>query len=123
MLEYGRGTTVATVADGEKQTLRDVIHRLLAAALQADIDHSAELEHRAAELAEHDEAHADEVAGLRTAMDTRDLIGQAKGIIVATLRCTSEHAFGLLLAQSQHENRKVVEIAAEIVARAQHRPT
>ena len=59
-----------------------------------------------------------EIEGLRHALVTRDVIGVAKGIVAATLRCTPDNAFALLVAQSQHENRKISEIATEIAARA-----
>jgi AmiR/NasT family two-component response regulator len=107
------------VADGEKQTLRDVIQRLLAAAIQADIDHEAELEARKEVHADTLEAHAEELEQLRNALLTREVIGQAKGIVMTTLRCSGDRAFNLLVAQSQHEHVKLVEIAQEIVRRAE----
>ena len=51
---------------------------------------------------------------LTRAVETRDLIGQAKGIVMSTTGCTPETAFNILVLQSQHENRKLVEIAADI---------
>lgn len=60
---------------------------------------------------------------LRVALDTRDLIGQAKGVIMSSLQCSPDAAFVLMRQQSQHENRKLSEIAAEIAARAYRRPT
>jgi hypothetical protein len=62
------------------------------------------------------EALSDEVAGLRRAMETRAVIEQAKGVIVATTGCDPDTAFDLLCQQSQHENRKLAVIAAELVA-------
>lgn len=44
-------------------------------------------------------------------------IEQAKGVIMATARCSAQSAFERLVAQSQHENRKLREIAEEIVRR------
>lgn len=58
------------------------------------------------------ELHA---AQLEEAMRSRALIEQAKGIIMATTRCDAERAFELLRAQSQVENRKLREIARELV--------
>jgi AmiR/NasT family two-component response regulator len=58
-----------------------------------------------------------EVAGLRKAMASRATIEQAKGILMATARCTPEEAFRLLVRQSQHENRKLRAVAEELVAR------
>ena len=54
---------------------------------------------------------------LHEALATRDLIWSAKVMIAAATGCGPEEAHRLLIQQSQHENRKVREIAAEIVAR------
>jgi hypothetical protein len=56
-----------------------------------------------------------EVAQLRQAMASRAVIEQAKGIIMATTRCDPDRAFALLVDQSQAENRKLREIAADLV--------
>jgi hypothetical protein len=62
--------------------------------------------------------HVFELAdGLRTAMETRAEIEQAKGVIMATSGCSAAEAFELLRAQSQRENRKLREIAQEIALR------
>lgn len=58
---------------------------------------------------------------LEHAMASRAVIEQAKGIIMATNGCTPDEAFEQLRQQSQHENVKVREIAAEIVQRTQRR--
>ena len=55
---------------------------------------------------------------LQTAMQSRAVIEQAKGVLVAALHCTPEEAFAHLTTRSQHTNRKLREIAAEIVERA-----
>ncbi|WP_441248050.1 SpoIIE family protein phosphatase [Kitasatospora sp. McL0602] len=59
-----------------------------------------------------------EVEGLRTAMHTRGLIEQAKGLLVERLVCTPERAFDELVRRSQQDNRKLVDIAAELIAAA-----
>lgn len=80
------------------------------------------------ETAARDDAHLREVEtrnhlseqqfdNLRLALESRDLIGQAKGVIMASMRCSPDEAFQLIVKQSQHENRKATEIAAEIVKR------
>lgn len=58
-----------------------------------------------------------ENANLREALSTRDLIWSAKVMIAAATGCGPEEAHDLLIQQSQHENRKVRDIAAEIVER------
>jgi GAF domain-containing protein len=59
---------------------------------------------------------------LETAMVHRAEIEQAKGIIMATTGCTADEAFEYLARQSQHENRKLREIAIELVEGKIHRP-
>ena len=56
---------------------------------------------------------------LRSAMHTRDLIGQAKGILMERHRLTGDQAFGLLVRASQTSNRKLAEIADELVTSGQ----
>jgi AmiR/NasT family two-component response regulator len=50
-------------------------------------------------------------------MASRAVIEQAKGVIMATTRCSADEAFRVLAEQSQHENRKLREVAEEIVGR------
>ena len=54
---------------------------------------------------------------LARSMKSRATIEQAKGILIARLGCTPEQAFHLLVSQSQHENRKVRDLAGELVSR------
>jgi len=56
---------------------------------------------------------------LALAMESRAQIEQAKGIIMGSTGMSADEAFEQLKRQSQHENVKVREIAAEIVRRAQ----
>jgi hypothetical protein len=58
----------------------------------------------------------EEVAGLRRALESRAVIEQAKGIIVARTGLSPDAAFDVLVRQSQHENRKLREVAAGLVA-------
>jgi AmiR/NasT family two-component response regulator len=55
---------------------------------------------------------------LSAALETRGVIEQAKGVLVVTLRITPDEAFEELRRRSQAENRKVNDLAAEIVAEA-----
>ncbi|MDG4791550.1 GAF and ANTAR domain-containing protein [Micromonospora sp. WMMD1102] len=48
---------------------------------------------------------------LGQAIGTRDLIGQAKGILMERYRLTADQAFVLLVRTSQHTNVKVSEVA------------
>jgi GAF domain-containing protein len=56
---------------------------------------------------------------MQSAMEHRAVIEQAKGIVMAEQRCTSDEAFALLVKVSQDSNRKLRDIAAAVVARAQ----
>jgi AmiR/NasT family two-component response regulator len=52
---------------------------------------------------------------MRRAMETRAVIEQAKGIIVAQQHCTPEQAFELLTRLSQSTHRKLRDCAADLV--------
>lgn len=59
---------------------------------------------------------------LRTALETRDIIGQAKGILMEGFKIGDGYAFDLLVTVSQHTHRKLSEIADERT-RTGDRPT
>lgn len=54
-------------------------------------------------------------AGLTEALRTRELIGQAQGILMERERITSHQAFEVLRRASQHLNVKLREVAARLV--------
>jgi hypothetical protein len=56
---------------------------------------------------------------LRNAMASRAVIEQAKGLIMGQLHCSPQDAFDVLVRASQHENLKLREIAAALVAASQ----
>jgi GAF domain-containing protein len=60
--------------------------------------------------------------GLEVAMKSRAAIEQAKGIIMATSQCGPDEAFAVLRQQSQAENRKLREIAADLVRQQTRSP-
>lgn len=76
-------------------------------------DRAADDRDRAAEKAEEQER---EVAGLRTALESRLVIGQAQGLLMARHKLSSETSFGVLVRLSQEHNVKVRELAAQLVA-------
>jgi transcriptional regulator with GAF, ATPase, and Fis domain len=55
-------------------------------------------------------------AGLLTALDSREVIGQAKGILMERYKITTVEAFALLVASSQAVNRKLRDVAGHLVA-------
>jgi hypothetical protein len=59
---------------------------------------------------------------LRTAMRSRAVIEQAKGILVARTGADPESAFQELVAHSQRSNRKLIQVAAELVAHSIRAP-
>ena len=54
------------------------------------------------------------VANLQQAINTRDVIGQAKGILMERHRINADQAFQLLIALSQQSHRKLREVAEEL---------
>lgn len=60
---------------------------------------------------------------LALALENRDVIGQAKGIIMAGEGCTPDEAFDILRRASQRSHRKLHEVAREMVEqRTRRRP-
>lgn len=59
-------------------------------------------------------AGAEHEENLRIGMNHRDLIGQAKGILMERYRLTAEQAFDVLARVSQEKNRKLVDVAGEL---------
>lgn len=58
---------------------------------------------------------------LELALAGREAIEMAKGIIMSSTGCSPDEAFDTLVKQSQHENRKLRDVAVDIVARVQRR--
>ncbi|MBC3190954.1 ANTAR domain-containing protein [Pseudonocardia sp. C8] len=54
---------------------------------------------------------ADRAAHLRRAVDSRDLIGQAKGILMERFMIDAEEAFRMLVRASQETNVRLVDVA------------
>jgi transcriptional regulator with GAF, ATPase, and Fis domain len=67
------------------------------------------------------ERDLDTLAHLREALIARDVIGQAKGILMATRDVDADAAFEMLVRASQTQNVKVRNLAEE-VARTRHLP-
>lgn len=55
-----------------------------------------------------------QIGQLRTALETRDVIGQAKGILMERHHVTAEEAFAMLNRASQHCNVKLRDLAREL---------
>jgi AmiR/NasT family two-component response regulator len=68
-----------------------------------------------------DDAMQEAETNTQRALESRDLIGQAKGIIMVTMHCDADRAFQLLVRQSQAENRKLVDVARAIASSVSRR--
>lgn len=58
-------------------------------------------------------AHNDQAA-----LTSRAVIDQAKGIIMATRACSAPEAFEILVSMSSRQNRKLRDVAAQLVTQA-----
>ena len=59
---------------------------------------------------------------MRLAMDSRAVIEQAKGVLMAQRRIDADQAFDVLREASQRYNRKLRDIAQGIVSSVADRP-
>jgi GAF domain-containing protein len=85
-----------------------------------DVEHAEEYAGQAAIALANAQAYWEQASlaqNLAKALESRSVIDQAKGVIIATAGVDADDAFDLLRQQSQAENRKLREVAAEIVER------
>ncbi|MCW2543212.1 MAG: hypothetical protein JWM40_764, partial [Frankiales bacterium] len=66
-------------------------------------------------LARAQEAEQDRIDNLESALLSREVIGQAQGILMERERITADQAFQLLRRSSQHLNQKLRTVAQTIV--------
>jgi len=57
-----------------------------------------------------------EIAQLRSALASREVIGQAKGVLMVVHGCSADEAFAFLRDLSQRTNVKLRDVAAQVVA-------
>ncbi len=60
-------------------------------------------------------ARSEQIEGLLRAVESRDVIGQAKGILMERYKIDSGIAFGVLVRYSRDNNIKLVEVARSVV--------
>lgn len=77
----------------------------------------AALASSSARIHEEEERRAD---NLHAALATRELIGQAQGILIERERITADQAFAILRQASQHLNLKLREVAQRLVDTGEH---
>jgi GAF domain-containing protein len=58
---------------------------------------------------------------MQQAMESRAIIEQAKGLIMGQRRCSADEAFQLLVSASSRSNRKLRDVAADLIASTQGR--
>lgn len=63
-----------------------------------------------------------ELEQLRQAMETRPVIDQAHGVLMASHGCTPQEAWDVLQAASQHTNTKLHIVAEQVTAATQGDP-
>ena len=78
---------------------------------QLGCNHSVKVQ----EMQESLDALEHELEGLRTAMHTRGVIEQAKGMLMIQRRCDADDAFAALVELSQRSHRKLVDVAEALV--------
>jgi hypothetical protein len=66
---------------------------------------------------DHAQAMAREIEQLRYALESRDIIGQAKGMIMERFQLDAARAFELMIRVSQNSNIRVADLAEEIASR------
>ncbi|MEJ2863206.1 ANTAR domain-containing protein [Actinomycetospora flava] len=64
---------------------------------------------------------AKRIQGLTAALDSRDTIGQAKGVLVERFGVGPEQAFSMLVDSSQKTNIKLAEVATRVVDEARRK--
>jgi AmiR/NasT family two-component response regulator len=57
---------------------------------------------------------------LHAALASREIIGQAQGILMERERCSAEQAFDILRRASQHLNIRLREVAQNLVDTGEH---
>lgn len=72
----------------------------------------AERKHADGRLADGKHAELDQ---LRRAMETRPVIDQAHGVLMAAYGCSPDDAWDVLVAVSQHTNTKLHKVASALV--------
>jgi hypothetical protein len=102
-LDVALSALATNIADGQILNAAEQLHLLAALAVKAEADKS------------HANAVTQENEQLRRALDTRDVIGQAKGILMERCDVDAAAAFNLLVTQSQKSNTRLEELARKLI--------
>lgn len=119
---YGIGSvlSVPLLARHEGVGALNFYSRSRAAFSEADVEAALQFAAYAAIVLANSQAYWDAHQlgqDMAEAMKSRATIEQAKGILMAVQRCSADEAFQILVRASQRENRKLREIADELVSR------
>ena len=109
-----RGLLLAERLAAARQSLRGNLDRLQQAQAELRLVRGQLWVGRGERQAAHDAAYA----RLEARLATMPVVEQAKGVLMARLRCDPEQAFAMLRRASQRSNVQVRVLAADIVARA-----
>jgi GAF domain-containing protein len=125
-LELGAQATLAMplLSDGQCFGALNLYARK-AYALPADLSTARQLAAQAGgatAVAERIARQMQETADLRAALESRSVIDQAVGIVMARQRIDAEHALAVLRRASQNRNIKLRQLAAELVTSVGGRP-
>ncbi|WP_251093257.1 ANTAR domain-containing protein [Streptomyces sp. Caat 7-52] len=122
--EYGRRHTVPVGTTGWRGQPRRVLELMgldpvdpLSAGLPADLP-SRTASAVALERAEQLDVLRLEIEQLRQAMDSRPVIDQARGILMAAHACSPDQAWEILREASQRSNTKLRQVAAAVTVSA-----
>jgi GAF domain-containing protein len=126
-LGHGVRSTLSLPLTVDGETLGAMnVYRFAQERFSADEVHRAELfaAQAAATLAlQQRQARSSAVARqLEEALTSRTVIDQALGVLMAQQRCTAEEAFALLRAHSQNTNRRLRDVAADLITRVTGSP-
>jgi len=113
-LSYRTVLAFSLLIDGESLASLALYARPSKAFNSDDVELTAAFAEHAA-IAFNQAAQAEQVSNLRVALDHARIIGAALGIMMVGLNITQNEAFETLREVSQHRNRKLFELAEEIV--------
>jgi AmiR/NasT family two-component response regulator len=98
------------VTEDERSTRAELEQRVDSLESQTDVDHRV-IEELQAEI----EIDKEKIANLEVALRTARRIGSAMGVLMATQKVTENEAFDMLRNASQTENRKLRDVAQDVV--------
>jgi GAF domain-containing protein len=120
----GSSLSAPLIVDGSCLGGLNLYSRAVGAFSSADEQTIAAFAHQAAIVAANARDYwnlAETTHQLESALQSRAIIEQAKGVLIARQGCSPDEAFDVLRRASQRNNRKLREIAEEIVTEAASR--